>query len=849
MVRELKFAPTSFGLVGRSEIRERMRIALLSVLTLAIPYWGLAQKSFTIADPNIITCQASFLDTGGESQSPYGNNESFTTTICPTTQGQGEAISLQFVAFSLSTEGTAPIDQMSIYDGSDTNAPLLGTWVGGNSPGIVSASFGNPTGCLTVVWSSNETGVGDFAAYITCYEPCEPPLASASITTEPLQPALICQNEALVFDASASTAADGFSIAEYKWDFDDGEVDSLSGPVVSHSFVEPGEYIVQVYLTDDNECNSTNRVDLRVWVSTTPDFSNTAIADTTICQGQSVTLDATGVVPTTWTDIPAADFGNGIYLPDDQSAGFSTSLTFTQLEPGAILTDINDLLGVCVSMEHSFMGDLVINITCPNGQSVIFHQQGGGGTFLGDALDGETDPPTPGICWDYCWSPSATNGTWADNAFTSPLPAGTYESLFPMSQLIGCPLNGTWTFNVADLWGADDGFICAWHIDFAPDLYPDLTSYTPDLGLSTLDSAWWSGPDVNIDPTTPLVATMLGAEPGTFTYTFHVTDDFGCVYDSSMTVTVTPSPQGPLVITGDQAVCGDDLANLDAPAGYDTYLWLPGGFTTPSIETDTGTYTVTVAYGNCPLTSDPFQVLLAPDPTPVITGPQLSCDGLPATLMTAEPYASYLWSNESIDPSIAVGTGVYTVTVVSAEGCTGTSDPFVVVVASNPTAAFSTDPLSPQPMNSTIDFTDLSTVSGGSIVAWDWTFGAIGASNLQSPTQYFQNPGDYLVTLAVTTDAGCMDTVRSVFYIYPPDITIPNVISPNGDNMNDYFVIDNIEYWSNELTIYGRWGNKVYEARNYRNQWKADDLPDGTYYYVLMLNDGEEHAGHITVLR
>ncbi|HRH38671.1 MAG TPA: gliding motility-associated C-terminal domain-containing protein, partial [Flavobacteriales bacterium] len=58
-----------------------------------------------------------------------------------------------------------------------------------------------------------------------------------------------------------------------------------------------------------------------------------------------------------------------------------------------------------------------------------------------------------------------------------------------------------------------------------------------------------------------------------------------------------------------------------------------------------------------------------------------------------------------------------------------------------------------------------------------------------------------------------------------------------------------ILYWNNELTIYGRWGNKVYEVSNYKNQWKADELPDGTYYYVLKLNKGKEYAGHITVLR
>ena len=75
------------------------------------------------------------------------------------------------------------------------------------------------------------------------------------------------------------------------------------------------------------------------------------------------------------------------------------------------------------------------------------------------------------------------------------------------------------------------------------------------------------------------------------------------------------------------------------------------------------------------------------------------------------------------------------------------------------------------------------------------------------------------------------------------------MISPNGDQANDYFVIRNIEYWSNELSIYSRWGNKVYSVNNYKNQWKADDLPDGTYFYVLKLNDGTEHTGHVSVLR
>src|SRR5690606_25417809 len=132
--------------------------------------------------------------------------------------------------------------------------------------------------------------------------------------------------------------------------------------------------------------------------------------------------------------------------------------------------------------------DLIISVICPSGQSVILHQQGGGGTYIGDALDGETNPPTPGTCWDYCWSPTATNGTWVDNSGGT-LPSGTYESLNPMSALVGCPLNGTWTLQICDMWGLDDGFVCSWTVNFDPSIIPEATQFTPDLGTSTLDSA------------------------------------------------------------------------------------------------------------------------------------------------------------------------------------------------------------------------------------------------------------------------------------------------------------------------------------------------------------------------
>jgi len=820
-----------------------MRNSILTVLALALAQVAGAQ-SHTIAEPYIEDCVGAFLDSGGEGASGYQDNENFTSTICP--NGGGPAISLQFITFTLSTAGTAPTDQLTIYDGPDTSSPLIGTWSGSDSPGIISASFANISGCLTLVFTSNESGQGVFSAILTCFQPCEPPTPVATMGES--IPALVCQGEVLNFDATASFAAAGFSVVGYAWDFDDGLQDSTSGPTISHSFAAPGEYLVQVTVTDDNDCESTSLVDLQILVSTTPSFLGT-VGDTTICQGDSVHLvGATTAV--TWSALPEANFGDGIYLPDDQGIPFNSTLTFSGFSPGATLTTINDLESVCVSMEHSYMGDLIIFITCPNGQTTTFHQQGGNGTFIGNALDGETVPPTPGECWEYCWSPTATNGTWIENLGTSPIPSGTYESVEPMDQLVGCPLNGIWTFTVVDQFGADDGFLCSWELNFNPALFPELTSYTPVLGWSTADSVNWSGNGFTPDPINFLEGYAFPTDPGVFDYVLEVTDNFGCTYDTTITITVNPSPQGPILIAGDNVVCADGLAFLNAPAGFDSYLWTPNGAVGANVNVGAGTYVVTVAYGTCPLDSEPFTVIEAPNPVPVITGPNFSCGGIPVTLTTTEQFSSYVWSNGAQTQGTTVTSGSYTVTVTSTEGCSATSDPYGVVVASDPDAAFSTVPNSPQPMGSTILFLDGSTVNGGTISEWDWTFDPAGNGSAdQSPSFTYPTPGDYTVTLIVTTSDGCADTTTQLYTIFPPEITIPNVISPNGDEANEVFEITNIIYWTNELKIYSRWGNVVYETRNYKNTWKGDGVPDGTYYYILTLGDGREWAGHLTVLR
>jgi len=109
--------------------------------------------------------------------------------------------------------------------------------------------------------------------------------------------------------------------------------------------------------------------------------------------------------------------------------------------------------------------------------------------------------------------------------------------------------------------------------------------------------------------------------------------------------------------------------------------------------------------------------------------------------------------------------------------------------------------------------------------------GTTGTLNEGTITSVVFNPEDYAVLTF-----GSLST--------SDELTIYNLFSPNNDGTNDTFVIENIENFDNELSIYNRWGNIVFKATNYQNDWDGTSnagtvfrrdqrLPAGTYYYTI----------------
>ncbi len=744
-------------------------------------------QEIAISNTTLETCEGFLVDTG-LSAGDYGPNEDITMTVCP--EAPETIITLYWALANL-----GPGDILQIFDGPDDTAPLLGTYIEYDAQGLeIFGSEDNPTGCLTLHFTSDAAGEGSFVAEMSCGYPCERPFAIVE-SGEPV-PHLACPGEEITFDASGSTVADNFEIVSWQWDFGDDNT-AGTGPVVTHSFDNPGAYKVQLSIADNNiteddpdGCSNNNLIDHLVLVSTDPDWTGTSL-DATICSGQLFDLD--GVVNgVTYNSEPSGDFGGGLFIPDDQTQCFNAELTFTAFSPGAVVENANaDIVDFFINFEHSFMGDLTITFICPNGQSMAVHQQGGGGTNLG--VPDQGDGTGPGTGWDYYWSPLATNGTWGDNGGGS-LAAGTYESAQPFTLLDGCPLNGTWEIEVCDSWGADDGYIFEWNVNFDPELYPEPVVFTPEFGLDC-DSASWTGPNIYDESEDCNEITIVAVDSGTYTYT--ATNNFGCTYSTDVEVNVVDGPE--VSVAEPAGFCGSavelfgDVLNEQPGFNY-SYSWEPADLvngnganvTVDGLTQDTVmTLTVSVTGGdldNCEVTQN-VEVDFLPPPNPVV-GNGLVCP------------------DDALD-----------------------------LVALN--------------------FTNEGLLEGDFTYEWTFMDEVVGAGAVYQATE----EGYYEVLVSMVPP--CTWTTTSQFTIEEDicELTIPNVISPNGngqwDAKNDAFIVQGLDsdrYDGSTIRIYNRWGQTVYTSSDFGNAagWEPnlEEASEGTYYYEVLIN---RVSGDLTV--
>lgn len=185
---------------------------------------------------------------------------------------------------------------------------------------------------------------------------------------------------------------------------------------------------------------------------------------------------------------------------------------------------------------------------------------------------------------------------------------------------------------------------------------------------------------------------------------------------------------------------------------------------------------------------------------------------------------------------------VATLTVRVAGSCGDSTELvlFVTIVDHVPIVLTAGDLVSDCTVDSLLALADAS--GGYGDLTLTWSTGTLG------PEAWL--PGRHDGTYTIRAVDGCeRAVVAQVFVDSGCSIDIPNVFTPNGDGQNDRFVIEGIEFTSNVLRIYNRWGQVVYEATNYQNQWGGGDVTDGTYYYeVLVSGEEKPRTGHLTIL-
>ena len=373
----------------------------------------------------------------------------------------------------------------------------------------------------------------------------------------------ICPGETVAFEGSGDFTEDGTG-ATYHWDFGNGTFGT--GEATTAIYLETGLYTVNLVITDANPegCSSSNDNTIFVYVSSTPDFSNTLAVDTTICLGETTTLE--GVVEPQIVVANCANNGEQAVLDD---VGEYISVLDLNCFDGELLTDVSQLESICLVMEHSYLGDLEIIVTSPDGQEVVLHNRGGASFYLGDPLS--TDGTGPGMGWVYCFSMDATTLLSDGPTELSGTPesklsiqSGNYLPIGDFNDFVGTTIDGQWELKIVDYGDFDDGTIFGWHLNFEEALISTDLSFTPTIMIE----AWDDVTDGSIIDTTGNIITVQPTIPGVYCYTYRATDDLGCEYSKEVCIEVFPevTPIQP----SEFQECDDDTA--DEETNFDLTL-------------------------------------------------------------------------------------------------------------------------------------------------------------------------------------------------------------------------------------------------------------------------------------
>lgn len=325
-------------------------------------------------------------------------------------------------------------------------------------------------------------------------------------------------------------------------------------------------------------------------------------------------------------------------------------------------------------------------------------------------------------------------------------------------------------------------------------------------------------------------AAITIRQPGTYSVTAY--------YEVSCSATTQIVVRQPTVsINGSAQLCSGSTSLLTAIAPGATRLQWNTGTTSTSLSINQpGTYTVVATFPNGCTASATQTVTLSPT-TLRLAGDSTLCAAGTVTLSAIATGATgYTWNTGATTPTISVAqAGTYSVVAVFSGGCTNRAQ---IIVRPAPTVpAFSLGADTTLCENQELVLR--APVITGAGVSYVWS------DNSKGPTLTVRQPGVYSLRIITPCSNELVGRRILAGTCSPP----PNIITPNGDLLNERWVLQGLPSGNYSVEIYNRWGRKVYETPAYHNEWGPGAIPD-TYYYLLRhTSSGKLYKGWLTVAK
>ena len=395
-------------------------------------------------------------------------------------------------------------------------------------------------------------------------------------------------------------------------------------------------------------------------------------------------------------------------------------------------------------------------------------------------------------------------------------------------------------------------------------------------GPAGATSYTWTGPNFTSNLQNLNILNTSTVNIGTYNL---VVDLNGCKTFGSVFVDV----QNPIiwkVTPPNKTVCKGDsytfTAQADLGSGNYAYNWNPSyGLTGPTGSVQSGIasgstiYNITVYDIACPqyTINHSFALIVNTAPTPNLDLKNNQCEpfcSIYDSKVGMNGMVDYTFSNGSIyggdKSNICLSAGQYTldITTTGNNGCRETFRyPNTIVVHPKPNADFTWNPSTPNTLSeSFVTFIPVSQTA--TISTWFWDFYGQTTSTLTTPSHQFDRQDNYVITLVLVTDHGCMDTITKVIQVRDEFLLyVPNAFTPNGDGLNDVFSAKGLGVKSFELSIFDRWGNQIFQSGDINKSWdgtfKGSLCPDDSYVYKISVTDssGKAHTktGHVTLMK